>query len=300
MRVLNVSHVADTGGNGWRTAQAFRRLTDVHYRSTARETNWLAYPVDLPWEDARAEWERADVVHVRDGAQAQHLLAAPARPMVIHHHGTQFRLRMDKRLREQRELRAVGLAATLDLYLMAPDELSWAPALFDLDWLAGQRRPVYDGVLRIAHAPTNRAVKSTAAFLAAAERLGRELPVEVVLVERTAWAECIERKAVADIYFDQVALGYGNNAIEAWGMGIPVIAGGAQPTIDEMVRRFDTLPFVAADEGSILDALRFLAEPDDRAAWGRAGRRHAERFHSEQAGVAFLRGIYASMVPVAA
>lgn len=297
MRVLNASHLADTGGNGWRTAQAFAKLApDWHYRSTARNRNWLDYPADLPWEDARAEWQRADVVHLRDGFQAERLLGVSGRPTVIHQHGTQFRLHQKEMLREQRRRKAVGLGATLDLVLMAPDDLTWAPALYDLAWLASLRDRVNDGVLRIAHAPTNRGIKSTDAFLTAAKRLGRELPVEVILIERTPWAECVRRKARADVYFDQVTLGYGNNAIEAWGMGLPVIAGAADTTLREMERRFGVLPFVLADEGSILAALRVLADARSRMTWARTGWQHVERFHSEAAGVALLQSAYRAAV----
>ena len=294
MRVLNASHVADTGGNGFRTARAFARLTDWHYRSTCRTQNYLAYPVDLPWSEALAEWRKADVVHVRDGFQAQEMLGAPGRPTVIHHHGTQLRRKWRTLLPEQRRRGAVGLVSTLDL-LAYGDDLTWAPALYDLDWLAEIRahnRPPDDGVLRIAHAPTNRAVKSTEAFLMAAAKLGRELPVEVIVVERTAWADCIHQKARADIYFDQVALGYGNNAIEAWGMGQPVIAGAGADTLDEMERRFGRLPFRAANEGTIYGALREMADPFHRARWAERGKAHAERWHSERAGVEFLQGVY--------
>ena len=292
MRVLNASHVADTGGNGYRTAKAFARLTDWSYRAACRTGNYLAYPVDLPWDQALAEWRRADVVHVRDGFQAQAMLGAPDRPTVIHHHGTQLRRKHAVLIPEQQRRGAVGLAATLDLLAYAPDDLVWAPALYDLDALAAMRRPVEDEVLRIAHAPTNRAVKSTEAFLRAVRRLSRELPVEAVLVERTAWADCLRRKAVADIYFDQVALGYGNNAIEAWGMGMPVVAGAAPETLDLMEERFGSLPFLLADEGSIYHALRALADPEARALWAERGRQHVERFHSEAAGVAMLSAVY--------
>lgn len=293
MRILNASHLADTGGNGWRTAMAFsRHAPGWHYRFTCRERNWLRYPVDLPWKQALDEWRLADVVHVRDGFQSESMLGAPQRPTVIHHHGTQFRLHRDRLLREQRSRRAIGLAATLDLWLMAPDDLVWAPALYDLDSLAALRVKRNDGVLRIAHAPTNRLVKSTDAFLAAADRLGQQIPVEVILIEHTPWAECVRLKGEADIYFDQVALGYGNNAIEAWAMGIPVIAGAEPATLAEMLRRFGKLPFFLATEGTIYDALRHLAEPVARDSWGHLGRRHVQRFHSEAAGVAFLQDIY--------
>lgn len=296
MRVLNISAGPDTGGNGIRAVRAFAKLTDWEYRFARRTTNYLDYPADLPWSEAAAFWRRADVVHVREGFLVERTLSAPRRPSVIHHHGTIFRRHARELIRAQRQRGAVGLAATLDLWLMAPDDLVWAPAFYDLDWLAAMRQPVSDGVLRIAHAPTNRAVKSTEAFLAAVDRLGRELPVEVILVERRSWAECLAAKARADVYFDQVTLGYGNNAIEAWGMGQPVIAGAAEPTLREMERRFGSLPFVLADEGSIYRALRHLADPDNRAAWAIRGRGHAAKFHSEAAGVAQLSGIYEAVL----
>jgi hypothetical protein len=292
MRILNVSHMADTGGNGIRTKWAFDKLTDWYYRTACTGKNYLAYPMDLRFDDCLPEWRKADVVHVRDHFVAQKRLGAPDRPTVIHHHGTQLRLKHRYLIPEQRIRGAIGLVSTLDLLAIAPDDLTWAPALYDLDSLADMRTPIDDGVLRIAHCPTNRKVKGTDLFLAAAERLGRELPVEVILVERTAWTDCLRAKARADIYYDQVGLGYGNNAIEAWGMGIPVVAGAARSTLDEMERRFGSLPFVLADEGSIYDALRLLANPEAREAWGRMGRMHAERWHSEAAGVEFLQGVY--------
>lgn len=304
LRVLNASHVADTGGNGIRTARAFaRHLPAWSYRSTARTGNWLAYPADLPWADALEAWRAADVVHVRDGFQAEALLGAPRRPTVIHQHGTQFRLHRDRLLREQRARGATGLAATLDLYLMAPDDLSWMPALYELGELEAIRADVArsraitsDRPLVIGHAPTNRTVKGTAALIAAVERLRRELPVRLELIERVPWAECLRRKAGVDVYFDQVALGYGNNALEAWGMGIPVIAGAAPATLDEMVRRFGALPFVLADEGSILRALRRLADPGERARWAARGRAFVERFHAAPVVVEALAAVYARAV----
>lgn len=300
MRVLNASHLADTGGNGIRTARAFGRLTDWTYRSTCRTSNYLAYPQDLPWDMALDEWRRADVVHVRDGFQAEAMLGAPERPTVIHHHGTQLRRKHETLIPEQRRRGAIGLVSTLDLLAIAPDDLTWAPALYDLDALAIMRQPVDDGVLRIAHAPTNRSVKSTEAFLRAARRLSHELPVEVILVERTPWAECLARKARADVYFDQVALGYGNNAIEAWGMGIPVVAGAQPATLDAMERRFGTIPFLIADESGIYAALRAMADPSVRKVWAERGRAHAERYHSEAAGVGFLQAVYQAALAGAA
>lgn len=294
LRVLNASASYDAAGDGIRTKRAF----DAHapgwtYRATRRrETRW-GYPSDLPWAKAREAWRRADVVHLQLDFAAEVL--GPRRPCVVHHHGTAFRRNRDRLLREQRARRARALVSTLDLYLMAPDDVEWSPTPYDLAWLASLRRPVSDGVLRIAHAPTSRAVKSTEAFLAATSRLASELPLEVIVVEGQPWAECLRRKARADVYFDQVILGYGANAVEAWGMGIPVVAGAASATLDEISRRSGSLPFVVADEGSILDALRLLAEPAERERWGAAGLAFARRFHADDVAVTRLSALYRSL-----
>lgn len=152
----------------------------------------------------------------------------------------------------------------------------------------------HSSMIRIAHAPTNREVKSTTHLLDAVERLkGEGYPVELDLIEEVPWAECLERKAKADIYFDQVKLGYGNNAIEAWGMGIPVIAGAQDATLEEMARRFDGLPFYSATEDTIYDAVKALVEDEGlRQQYAAKGQAHARRFHDEKVVVDQLKGLY--------
>jgi glycosyltransferase involved in cell wall biosynthesis len=147
--------------------------------------------------------------------------------------------------------------------------------------------------MRIAHAPTDRGIKSTAAFLEATDQLKAEgHAIEVDLIEGVTWAECLARKAKADVYFDQVKLGYGNNAIEAWGMGIPVIAGGAPPTLEEMERRFGNLPFYNATEDTLYAALRAMLDEGIRDEYAQRGQQHVERFHDERLVVEQLKDIY--------
>ena len=113
---------------------------------------------------------------------------------------------------------------------------------------------------------------------------------------------------MADIYYDQVLVGYGVNAIEAWGMGIPVIAGASKAqaaahgigipdgVLDEMRRRFDGLPFVLADETTIYDALARLVDPVVRQKAAERGLAHVRKFHSQEAVVAALRPIYQELL----
>lgn len=303
MRILSYSPYDDTGGTGFLMASAFNAVAPwVTYNAVCGAPSYLQYPQHTPWSwpHIKKMWRDADVVHLHDGFHCTDGL--PARPHVVTWHGTGFREQYHTCLGWQRAKGAVGLVATLDLWLLAPDDVTWMPAPFDLDWLAGFRRELQlDGVggvdrpLRIGHCPTNRALKSTDAFLAAAERLNEELPVQVVLVEGKPWAEVLPIKATFDVYFDQTAYGYGQNSIEAWGMGIPVVCGAQPATLLEYERRFGTLPFVLADPGSIYDALRILAEPSTRMQWGWRGREHAQQFHSQQAGVNILTPIYEAL-----
>lgn len=240
--------------------------------------------MDLPY-DQRGHWfVRADVIHQRQ-------MFVTDRPAVIHHHGTFFRERHAALIAEQRRRRHIGLAATLDLWLMYPDDLEWLPAPYDLTWLESFRTP--NPVLTIAHAPTNRTIKGTEHFLRACERVARHIPLRVLLIEGRSWLDCLRLKGTADIYFDQIGLGYGNNAIEAWGMRIPVIAGGAPATLAEMRRRFGYLPFYEATVETLEYALIDLASSlVKRNHWARVGRAHAERWHADGVVVAQLQDLY--------
>lgn len=313
MRVLNLSTGQDTGGQQSRTAAAFRRYApDVTYDSVARTTTF--YPIDrqfVPREVRSTLWPAADVVHVHNGLSAARRFRSGGRkPVVVHYHGTAYRTGPARRLEEQRAYGAIGIVSTLDLWCIAPDRTEWVPAPYDLEYLRSLRESAVGdrdrGVLRIAHAPTNRAVKGTDALIAAVDRLRREgAAVELDVIEHRPNDECLARKARADVYVDQLLLGYGCNAVEAWGMGLPVIAGidparaaariqqhVPEDTRDAMLETFGTLPFYEAAEDTLYDALVVMLEPDVRAEYGYRGRRHAERFHDAERVVRQLRAVY--------
>ena len=220
----------------------------------------------------------------------------PGKRAVLHSHGSYARTNASA----IRQTRATHISSTLDLELLGLGQ--WIPSAYDLDALATYREP--SDILIIAHAGTWPEGKSTAPFLEACTRLSRELPIRVLHIQNATHAECLRLKGTADIYFDQVLTGYGNNAVEAWGMGIPVVAG-IEPaearkrghlipdeTPDEMERRWGGFPFLRADEGSIYDALVTLVDPGARRYWAERGRAHVRRFHDERVVVRQLEDIY--------
>jgi glycosyltransferase involved in cell wall biosynthesis len=136
--------------------------------------------------------------------------------------------------------------------------------------------------------------------MAAYHRLAKDHDVELltnvqgIRVRHMPWADVLAAKARADILFDQVQLGYGNNAIEAWCMGLPVIAGVADWKVrDAMVARFGKLPFYEATEDTIGDALRRVVESADmRAEYAALGMAHVRKWHDAREVVRMLSEVY--------
>lgn len=140
MKVLIVASANDTAGQGIRIKQAFDKLTDWTVRTMAKVPTYMGYPIDLPYRKVSLEeqYQACDVIHVRNRFDTYDQLAAKfgPKPVVIHYHGTLFRGNPEHFLAQQRERKAVGIVSTLDLWLLAPDELEWLPAVYDIDWLA--------------------------------------------------------------------------------------------------------------------------------------------------------------------
>jgi hypothetical protein len=227
---------------------------------------------------------------------------------LLHHHGSFLRNHGASLLSEAKRFNMVEAVSTVDLLRWAPDA-HWLPTAYDLDELAQigkDNRRAADGMVRIVSCPTNAEYKSTALLEAAVRELQTDgLPVELVLVSGKPWAECLRIKATADIYFDQIAVpkidypgGYGCNAIEAWGMGIPVVAGADEWTTARMrqewnLGRFEDPPFVEATDTTMVDVLRSLVQSSElRALAASHGMAHAQRYHAEKPALTRLAELY--------
>lgn len=315
MKVLVWAQGADTGGQGYRIAQAFDRYAPgwtVWTRSG--HENRLGYPqqVTIPLRERAAEvlarYREADVVHLRNNLDGwSRADRGVGKPTLLHHHGSLFRHLHGRLAAEARRIHAVQVAATIDLTLLEPD-VAWVPSPYDVDEFARMRRHVSDGRVRIGYFPTSGPIKSLPRVLDAIRNLARTNPeVEFVTNVRAGhafhmpWPEVLALKAGCDILVDQVILGYGNNAIEAWAMGIPVVAGvteddraGAPPgTRQAMLERWGELPWVDANPDTILETLRTLVnEPELRHLAGERGHAHVRRFHDAPRVVEQLQELY--------
>lgn len=296
MRVFGLTTGADTGGINIRIAQAFGQHTDWDVRSMVTSVNYLAYPRDLDWSQSVMErqYDAADVVHLHNSLHAHRWYdAEQGKPIVLEHHS---RHGLRDNADEAKAIGAVQVGSTLDLGILNPD-VTWTPPPYDLAALRAIRAAYRPSErIRVAHAPTNRDVKGTETFLAVVADLAKDgLPIEADLIEGVTWTECLRRKAQADIVYDQMVLGYGLNTVEAWAMGIPVIAGVADAGLRRaMAAGWGGTPYVEATTPlqlrNRLATLVRSARAREEAS--RRGTEHVERWHDERNVVAQLRPIY--------
>lgn len=297
LRVFSLTTGADTAGIGYGLSKAFRGSRSVELRSMVASSNYIGYPTDIRYSRRRLErlYDRADVILLHNTLHGHDWYdAGQGKPTVLMHHG---RTPLDDFLEIAERALAIGamqIGSTLDLSVFGPVE--WSPPPVDIPAMRQLRaRAVRSGTLRIGHAPTNRDLKGTSAFLDAMDRLSTRYDVETVLIERLPWQDCLRRKATLDVLFDQPVLGYGSNAIEAWAMGIPVMAGVSDQTVRAaMLGRWTVLPFIETSTRTIeQDLERVIVEADLRSEYAAIGAAHVERWHSEAAVVERLAPILA-------
>ena len=300
----------DTGGQGYRIKRAFDKYysEEFHVRSVHTQSTYSHFPHDLEYRarDIVDLMAKADVLHMRNGFEDLGRLRPgalePSSPtgLVLHYHGTKFRANHATMAPAAAGLGAVQIASTIDLTMLEPGIL-WCPAPFDIVEI-GAYRLVAEArggqPIRAAHAPTDRYVKSTKKIMDAVSHLfhERHLSIELDLIERKSWDEVLRRKAASDIYIDQLRLGYGNNAVEAWCMGLPVVAGLDDPAVrSQMLKTFKTgsLPFYEANEVNLAARLAALVtDADLRLYWGQAGLAHVMKFHYDRYVADLLAGVY--------
>jgi glycosyltransferase involved in cell wall biosynthesis len=297
----------DPAGVVARYAIAAAKGDTLEIRSVHRVSHYFEFPADIVWTKKNEPLIRqliddADVIHLNNSYRPIQRFGNVRKPTLLHHHGSLFRNNPAHMLGLARSRRMVQAVSTLDLTRFAPDELHWLPTAYDVtelnrfakrrDVLKGRIRP--DGRFRVVHAPTNRSLKATDRLIAAVGSLQAEgLPIDLVIVEGQAWRDCLAVKATADVVFDQTLWGYGCNAVEAWAMGVPVVAGADDYTLGRMRKEFGELPFYLTTDDSIADSLSELYESKDlRAEYAEKGLAHVRRYHDEKPALERLAELY--------
>lgn len=133
---------ADTGGITAANMRAFDGVPDWEYRAIISTLNFLNYDRDMAWsvENVKTFWYWADVIHLHHSMVAADRLTKgwkgfrlPRRPYVVEFHGTGFRQDARRHLNDMRRHGALGIVSTLDLYLLAPDQVEWIPCPVNIE-----------------------------------------------------------------------------------------------------------------------------------------------------------------------
>lgn len=313
----------DTGGTGIRSVEAFRDeaerdplgpSADWDVRLMTAADNYIHYTIDLKYDRRELErrYDAADVVHLSHTAIGHDWYdAGQGKPTVLMHHGIHegmFALNLAQAIEQGIELGAVQTCSTANLELFGPKgTLTWTPSPYNLSKLAELRRKHFQPLemrpnhaIRIGHAPTDRKIKSTDVFIEAILELKRRKHnIEAVLIEKQPNTVCLLLKSTVDIFVDQLKLGYGQNAIEAWGMGIPVVGGIESPVWRKfMQERWEGMPLYEATEANLADKLEDMVISERlRSEFTSRGLDHVRRWHSQAHHVAQMSELYANARP---
>jgi hypothetical protein len=304
LKVFIVSEGDDVGGVAIAIQRAFERYggRGWHVRSMRGSNNYIDYPKDLAWDPVRFRelWEWADVIH---SMEKLHNLTPhfnpPGKPVVLHHHGTIYRDNHAALDAVANAHNLVQLCSTIDLTAFNPNVV-WLPNPIDISWMEHVRaqyrpRPLEErgGQVRYVHTPTQRYIKHTKEFIAAATSLGMKLEV----VERVPWSQALARKALADVLLDQLAYGYGLSALEAMAMGMPVVGGVTVEGLESRIMSaVGYLPYHKASPGSLKMDLIPIQDPDFREEVAERGRQYVNDFHAQPVIVKRLKRLYREAV----
>jgi glycosyltransferase involved in cell wall biosynthesis len=271
----------------------FERGFDVNLQ--LRDTSRLSsVPFNLPKQLSAFAWAvpRFDVFHFHAGLTLlPRKLNLPAlrllrKGIVFQSWGSDLRGRRASEVRYLRGADAVIVGSFLTRRL-APHgrwpEYDVVPPAIDLtEWEAKPKEP--GQVLRVAHAPSKRAVKGTDAVIAAVESLrARGVPIELDLIEGVPNREARIRYGAADVVVDQLRIGwYGMLAIESMALAKPVVVHLDEEAAAETEEAFGVeLPLVRADEAGLEDVLAGLVEVrESLPELGRRSRDYVERVHA--------------------
>lgn len=137
-----------------------------------------------------------------------------------------------------------------------------------------------NAVLRIGHAPTNRAAKGSDDIIAVVKKLENKYPVQLVLIENMSYEQALEMKSACHIFIDQIGdLGYGINSLESLVMGIPTCSCLAEGFDD----KYPDHPFVVVNAHNLAQRLiRLIEDKSLRMIKGRNGRDWVLKYHDPE------------------
>jgi tetratricopeptide (TPR) repeat protein len=155
------------------------------------------------------------------------------------------------------------------LYFLPTEKVSFLPyCIHNYFKIKEKEGPFFQNdVFRIVHSPTQRDVKGTEFILRALYKLKDIFKdkLEIILVENRSHQEALEIYQKADLFIDQILIGwYGAVSVEVMKMGIPVACFINPEHLALVQNEFkDPLPFINVNQFDIYDKLKNIIENRD-------------------------------------
>ncbi len=285
----------DCAGVAHKLKAAADSLDGHSARSVSTFRSNLLYDVDIlrpGAEDLNDLREWADAIVMFDG-WPRTAETETGKPLGVVYSGTSYRNHWRDRNEQDSASGIVQFGTTIDMTCkIYGSKLAWLPV--PVPWVG--RKSEEGDKFHVFHSPARPSRKGTSKIIEEISRIdGACLEVVVGMSNE----ECLERKARADLCVDQFNMGYGVNALEAWALGMPVIANNAgmpkeyevvAPSQKEMTERafsltgMDRLPFARADIKKKGDLRRVVTTMSKHKEFYRRERKvgvdYLRRFHS--------------------
>ena len=295
MNIVSLNH-SDFGGLSYTLCKAIRQHTDHHAISITNKRLYTRKPTMLrntPQNNPqiRRLIRNADVLHLNESMLIPEIFKLHSfnhkdKKVILHAHGTFFRNDPDKikQFYRTRFPQLKIITSTPDL--LAQGEGTWFPSITPVKELNERYKTRRNNPPVIYYSPTkNPRVWDFPQLQDAADTLKREgLDFHINVRSQITHRLNMELKSKADIYFDELKIFYGINALEAAAFGLVVIHGISPYCRAYLRRRRMRSSFKAVrrgDVGGLTDALRRLVgDRRHRVRAGRASLRYVERVHS--------------------
>jgi hypothetical protein len=272
----------DCSGAGYALMSAINNTTNHKARMVILRQKWHRYPTDIikptrPELMSLLEW--SDVLNFQ--VRGEELLPpkSPKRPAVKTYHGSEYRWRWKRENARAKRLGWLQTCMTIDLSQYGA---TWiGRAMPDLSHMVNQ----LPGFHIVHAAAVDRKKKANRKGTDVLQDALMELDgVTADIFREIPNQECLRRKAQAHLYVDQVGprgLGYGTNALEAWAMGLPVIASAPDKIKRLMRDTIGYIPFCPCEDAETLRR-RIVQFRDDelfRTKWALIGKRYLQVWH---------------------
>jgi tetratricopeptide (TPR) repeat protein len=281
----NVLYLArrDHANVGYRMMQAVNAQDGWQARSVTQSADYFRYPKDIfmPTREEIDELCRwADVIHIFDSWPRN--VARYGKPVFVTYNGKYYKDNREFLKREDAKNNIMQLCTTIDLTRYGA---KWIPVPMDGMMKAN---PI-GGSFLVVQAPTRRDVKGTE-YVEALRALDG---VDVDIIEDVPNAECLERKSRGHVCVDQFILGFGVNALEAWKLGMPVIADAKPEIIRLMTGEIGYIPFVRCEPENLRETvIKLKSDTEFYSGAQQRGIQYVNDFHHPGRVAATLTDLY--------